>query len=89
MRKINLKIYLHTLWRNTSNRRYSSTLFNLGIRWRWMASFTVPLLCLLKRFPGIYLIGGAWTPESDRRSTGEKKFPVPVGNLITNCYLCA
>jgi hypothetical protein len=51
-------------WRHVGQLMYSSTILNLGTRWRWVASFTPwPLYPPGKQLP--VTIGPArWTPDS-------------------------
>jgi hypothetical protein len=46
------------LWKHVETWRYSSTILDLGTRWRWVVSFTPLLLYPLGKDPGTHWIGG-------------------------------
>jgi hypothetical protein len=79
-------------WRHMGEWRYSSTILDLGVRWRWMVSSTPRPLFPGKSPPGTHWIGGWLRPTGSLDAMGKSKKFYPAGNRtpavqpIAYCY---
>jgi hypothetical protein len=70
----------NTLWRRKREWRYSSTILDLGTRWKWVVSFTPRPLYPLGKDPG-------WAPEPVWTLWNKKKSLAPAVNLTLGVQL--
>jgi hypothetical protein len=75
--KLSLCLIKHMQWRCMGEWRYSSTILDLGTRWRWVVSFTTQPLCLW------YLLGRILSgPHNYSLTHGAEPF-------LRSCQLCS
>jgi hypothetical protein len=86
-------------WRRMGEWRYSSTILDLGTRWRWVVSYTPRPLYPEEILPGTHWIGGWVGPRAGLDVVEKRKIlalsgfeprrscPLPVTNI--QCYVIA